>query len=89
MSPVFQAGDLTSELPGKVDEKGQKVGWLSGSPLAPRPAGRPAIHWRWESGKSVSMEGHWGYAAIETLAGNILEQVMADIFFGIVETIPA
>lgn len=34
------------------------------------------------------MEGHWGYAAIETLAGNI-EQVMADIFFGIVETIPA
>lgn len=36
----------------------------------------------------VSMEGHWGYAAIETLAGNI-EQVMADIFFGIVETIPA
>lgn len=34
------------------------------------------------------MEGHWGYAAIETLAGNI-EQVMADIFFGIVGDSPS
>ena len=70
-----------------MGEWGQKAGWFCGSPLAPRPAGRPAMHWGWVGGESA-----WkgtGCAALATLAGNVLKQDMADIFFGIVEIIPA
>ena len=42
------------------------------------------MHWRWGAKRErVSMEGHWGYAALATLAGNVLKQDMADIFLGL------
>ena len=45
------------------------------------------MHWGWVGGE-LAWKGT-GCAALATMAGNVLKRDMADIFFGIVEMIPA